>query len=110
MEAGETDLLGRDRILNSIVDMGAYENEAPEELMVERITVKAGRTREGQKDSFRLSGPLEAEDPAIITILIDFVKCTFQVVAKNTNRPWEEVPLNFGLQFGDFNEQEEVEF
>ncbi len=69
-------------------------------------------------EGFRLAGKMkyqhkkspDAEDPATIVISIDFVKCAFQVVAKNTNWPWEEDPLNFGLQFGDFDEQEEVEF
>jgi len=49
-------------------------------------------------------------DPATIVITIDPVKCTFQVIAKNTTWPWEAGPVTFGLEFGTFNETEEVTF
>ena len=49
-------------------------------------------------------------DPAHIVIMIDPTKCTFQIVAKNTNWTWQNSPVNFGLEFGSFDETEEVSF
>ncbi len=59
VETGTTDLAGRDRILNGTVDMGAYEND-PAALDVDKITVKAGKTREAGSDSCSVSGALDA--------------------------------------------------
>ncbi len=56
----DTDLVGHDRILNDTVDRGAYEND-PEGLIVGKATVKAGKTREAQADSFSVSGTTNAE-------------------------------------------------
>ncbi len=49
-------------------------------------------------------------DPATIVISIDPTKCTFQIVARNTLWTWQNSPVNFGLEFGSFNETEEVAF
>lgn len=49
-------------------------------------------------------------DPANIVITIDLIKCTFQVIAKNTTWPWEDSPLTFGLEFATFDQTEEVTF
>jgi len=49
-------------------------------------------------------------NPAAIAISIDPIKCTFQVKAKNTAWPWQNSPVTFGLEFGTFNETEEVSF
>ena len=81
VEPGETDLFGLDRILNSVVDMGAYEYTAPEELAVESIQIKAGKTREAQKDSFSLSGILEAEEADFLAADYIALRCG----------PWVEV-------------------
>jgi len=49
-------------------------------------------------------------DPANIVISIDPTKCTIQIVAKNTNWTWQDSPVNFGLELGTFDEDEEVSF
>ncbi len=69
-------------------------------------------------DEFELKGKTKYQykkspddvDPANIVISIDPTKCTFQVVAKNTMWSWEDSPVTFGLEFGSFNETEEVTF
>jgi hypothetical protein len=80
VEAGETALGGQNRILNSVVDMGAYEFAEPEEFMVESVTIKAGKSREAQKDSFSLEGVLEAEEADFLAA--DYVTLRFG--------PWAE--------------------
>jgi len=47
-------------------------------------------------------------DPATITISIDLTKCTFQVVAKNTNWTWQAGQVLFGFDFGSFTVAEQL--
>jgi hypothetical protein len=61
----DTDLVGHDRILNGTVDMGAYEND-PGDLDVDKITVKAGKTREARGDSCSVSGDLDASESSFL--------------------------------------------
>ena len=54
--AGATDIVGNSRIVNSIVDLGAYESD----LAATKITIKAGKTRNGNSDSFSIKGECNA--------------------------------------------------
>jgi len=92
VETGATDLAGRNRILNGTVDIGAYEND-PSELDVDKITVKAGKTREASGDSCSVSGALDAplasfQAADMVTIRVgemaETVNCsTFKQAGKN---------------------------
>ena len=57
----------------------------------------------GKKSSF-------AADPTSANVTIDFVKCTFKIVLKNTELTWQEEPVAFGMEFDSFHRQEEVSF
>jgi|GEM_PF-1959633 len=59
IDPNEVDLAGNDRFLGGQIDMGAYENE-PVDITVSKMTVKAGKTREQQADSFNISGTFAA--------------------------------------------------
>jgi predicted outer membrane repeat protein len=65
VETGATDLAGQNRILNGTVDMGAYEND-PVDLDVDKITVKAGKTRQAKGDSGSVSGSLNASESSFL--------------------------------------------
>jgi parallel beta-helix repeat protein/predicted outer membrane repeat protein len=51
-----------------------------------------------------------AADPTSVNVTMDFLKCTFKIVLKNTELNWQESPVAFGLEFGSFNRQEEISF
>jgi len=51
-----------------------------------------------------------AADPVNAIVTMDFGKCTFKVVLKNTSMNWESSPVLFGLEFGSFNEFMAVTF
>ena len=50
----------------------------------------------GKKKSF-------AADPNSANVTIDFIKCTFKIVLKNTTLTWQDAPATFGLEFGSYN-------
>ncbi len=54
-DSDDTDLAGSARVINGIVDIGAYESTHP---LLTKMTVKAGKTREAQADSFKLNGSI----------------------------------------------------
>jgi len=64
MVDNDYDIAGNDRIVNSIIDMGAYESGG---LQISKFTVKAGkidadRIRRSQSDSFSIKGTIDATE------------------------------------------------
>lgn len=54
-EPGDTDLTGRDKVINGIVDMGAHES-GYRDIHLTKMTYKAGKTRDAEADSFSFRG------------------------------------------------------
>jgi len=59
VQPDETDIAANDRVLGASVDMGAYESEPTGQLLVTKLTVKAGQTRAAEQDALLLSGALD---------------------------------------------------
>ena len=64
----DSDIRGYDRIIDAVVDLGLYENG----LQVEKSTIKAGKTRDANLDSFKISGQFDAAENDLATTQLYF--------------------------------------
>ena len=67
VEELEYDIVGNDRIINGVVDIGAYETSVCDDILIYKLIVKAGKKHDDDTGSFTISGKFNANIDDFLT-------------------------------------------